>query len=81
MRLQQAIHKEIQQARIGQTLNIMADEAHDDGTFTGRSAWDTPDVDTVVRFRVPDALKIEPGSIVAVRITASDDYDLQGVLT
>ena len=78
MRLQQKIHQEKQQAKIGHTIDVIVDEAEESGSNTGRTHHDAYEVDAVVRFTSDRTL--QPGSIVKVAITGADEYDLMGVL-
>jgi len=83
MRLQQIIHHEKQQAKIGSTINVMIDEILESGGFEyiGRTEHDAYEVDAVVRFTATSGRQLRPGNIIRVTITNADDYDLQGVLT
>jgi ribosomal protein S12 methylthiotransferase len=65
------------QAKIGRRLDVIIDEADDDGGATGRSKADAPEIDGQVHLR--DATGLAPGDIVAVEIEDADDYDLFGV--
>jgi len=77
MELQQGIHYEKQQAKIGQTIDVMIDEIRD-FDYVGRTKHDAYEVDAVVYFTGDSQLK--PGDIVKVKIIGADEYDLQGVL-
>jgi len=87
MRLQQKIHQERQQAKIGQTIYVMVDECLEDDAlraqfptkqlYIGRTQHDAYEVDAVVRFASSSPLS--PGDIAQVSITGADEYDLQGV--
>jgi ribosomal protein S12 methylthiotransferase len=61
---------------IGRTIEVLIDEAGEDGV-TGRSKADAPEIDGVVRLEGADDAK--PGDIVRARVTASDAYDLTAV--
>ncbi|MCL2404650.1 MAG: 30S ribosomal protein S12 methylthiotransferase RimO [Defluviitaleaceae bacterium] len=78
MRLQQKIHQEKQQAKIGHTIQVIVDEALESNIYVGRTQHDAYEVDAVVRFVA--STRLNPGDIVHVTITGADDYDLQGVL-
>ena len=67
------------QAKIGRTLDVIIDEADDEGGATGRSKADAPEIDGQVHLR--DAGGLKPGDIVPVEIEDADDYDLFGVPT
>ena len=79
MRLQHKIHKGKQQAKIGQTIDVMVDEAQENGIYVGRTQSDAYEVDAVVQFTAPDPLRA--GEIVPVTITHAHEYDLQGVIS
>jgi ribosomal protein S12 methylthiotransferase len=82
MALQQKIHRKKQHAKLGVPLEVMTDEAAttaDNGfNYIGRTQSDAHEVDAVIYFSSP--LELKPGQVVRVVPTASDEYDLQGVL-
>ena len=83
MRLQQKIHHDKQQAKIGHTVDVMVDEASQDSdiTYTGRTQHDAYEVDAIVRFTSAIDRQLNAGDIVKVIITDADEYDLMGVQT
>ena len=62
--------------KIGTLLEVLVEEAEEDGSYTGRSRYDAPEIDNTVLFS-SDFLCM-PGDIVNVRITDAFDYDLVG---
>jgi ribosomal protein S12 methylthiotransferase len=62
--------------RVGRTIDVLIDENSDDGVV-GRSPWDAPEIDGVVH--VSGAGHAKPGDFVRVRVTGSDEYDLEAV--
>ena len=74
MELQQGISLQINQSFVGKTLDVLV-EGIENGTWTGRSYRDAPEIDGKV------LLEGEPdiGQIVPVRITGAFVYDLSGV--
>lgn len=62
--------------KIGSLLEVLVEEAEEDGSYTGRSRYDAPEIDNTVLFS-SDFLCM-PGDIVNVRITDAFDYDLVG---
>ncbi len=50
MRLQQSISLELNQARIGETAEVLV-EGFEDGRYSGRSRLEAPEVDGVIRFK------------------------------
>ncbi len=77
MRLQQEIHREKQQAYVGQTVTVMVDSVNE-GSATGRTARDAIEADAVVAFSLKPDAPVTSGELVSVRVTAADEYDLQG---
>jgi ribosomal protein S12 methylthiotransferase RimO len=63
--------------RIGETIQVLVEEALGDGEFEGRAAHQAPDVDGTVQLTV-DAAEggVAPGAIVTARVTGSDGADL-----
>ena len=76
MRRQLEISREINEAKVGNTMEIMIDDIDEEGAYIGRTVYDAPEIDDTVIFRA-DAL-LRPGEIVRVRITDAFDYDLVG---
>jgi ribosomal protein S12 methylthiotransferase len=74
MRLQQQIHKEKQAALVGTAMDIMIDHIDENGVCIGRSQHDAPEVDTVATLKADR--KPQPGQILPVVVTATDEYDL-----
>jgi ribosomal protein S12 methylthiotransferase len=62
-------------AREGQTLAVLVDGPDDSGRLVARHAGQAPEVDSAVLLRPGSA---EVGSIVRVRITGAEGYDLVG---
>lgn len=77
MTLQQGISLELNRAKIGSTIEVIA-EGYDEDSFLfyGRSRGDSIDVDGKVYFGTENEL--EPGDIIKVRILDADEYDLTG---
>jgi ribosomal protein S12 methylthiotransferase len=78
MAKQQEISAAKLQARAGQTIMCIVDEADGEGGADARSFADAPDIDGKVYLR--GAEKVEQGDIVAVEIEDADEYDLYGVV-
>lgn len=78
MASQQEISQSIQKRKIGQTFDVLIDEAQEgeEGIYLGRTQYDAHEVDGVVY--VHSARKLTPGDIVSVEITDSYEYDLVG---
>jgi len=73
MAVQREVSESVLASRVGKTMDILIDEADEDGAV-GRSAWDAPDIDGSVFIAEGQGLK--PGDRVRATIVDSDDYDL-----
>lgn len=77
MALQQQISLEKNQARLGQTLEVIVDGYGElPGQVVGRSKYDAPGIDGLVYAETDGTVKI--GEMIRVRITKADTYDLHG---
>lgn len=76
MELQQQISLQNNRKYIGRTLEVLVEESFGDGSYSGRTVYDAPDIDDGVLFTGPAGLL--PGSFVLVTITDAFDYDLSG---
>lgn len=76
MQMQREISLKLNEAKIGQILEVFVDEALEDGTYNGRTEFDAPEIDDGVIFTSENEL--EPGIFVNVEITDAFDYDLIG---
>lgn len=70
---------------IGCELDVLVEEAHDDGVFIGRTWFQAPDVDGITYIRTFDeqflnTFDADIGSVVRVKITDTMEYDLIGEL-
>jgi ribosomal protein S12 methylthiotransferase len=59
--------------RVGKVVDVLVDEAGP-GSAIGRSPWDAPEIDGVVKLR---GKGFKPGDLVRCEITAADAYDLR----
>ncbi len=66
-------------AKIGRTVEVLVDEAGEDGAV-GRTQWDAPEVDGCVHVAGDGAAALRPGDIVRVRIDGADETDLWGTV-
>lgn len=81
MELQEGISASLHEKLIGTTQRVLVDEK-EDSTLTGRTQWDSPEVDPVVIIHTPrDMQEPQPGSFVNVKITAAEAFELQGEIT
>lgn len=78
MELQQGVAAGLNARCIGKTLKVLIEERVKGGVsrYIGRSAFDAPDVDGVVRVRATVPLRV--GAFAMVRITGAMAYDLEG---
>ena len=77
MSLQQGISLELNQARIGRTLEVLVEGYDEDNyLFYGRGRGDSIDVDGKIYFATVD--EVEPGDIIRVKILDASEYDLTG---
>ena len=77
MAQQRLISLENNRKYIGKTLEVLVEEVFEDGSCSGRSCYDAPEIDDGVLFTAPAG--IAPGDFVLVTITDAFDYDLSGV--
>ena len=75
MSQQAGISRERNEARVGTVCRVLV-TGRQGGLYTGRSAWEAPDADGIIRFEAKQALK--PGDFVDVRLTKAEPYDLIG---
>ncbi len=80
MSLQKKNAKKIHQSLIEKDISVMIDSLEDKNTIIGRTEWDAPEIDGVVRVFCDDLNSCSVGDIVRVRVKKSYDYDLEGVL-
>ena len=76
MEKQAAISAKRLAAKIGKTLEVIIDDADENGGAEGRTMADAPDIDGTVQIRSNKPLTV--GEIVHVKIEDSDDHDLFG---
>jgi len=75
MQLQYDIALEKNRQWLGQTMPVIFDEYDEEsGTSIGRTQWDAPLIDNAVRVTE----KIAAGSILPIRITRAETYDVWG---
>lgn len=72
MQIQQQISLEINQNKIGQTLEVLIDRKEGE-FFVGRSQGDSPEVDGEV---LVTADNLQIGSVIKAKITDADEFDL-----
>lgn len=75
MSLQRDISRDSNQRLVGSLQRVIIDRREGD-FWVGRTQYDSPEVDQEVLLSA--ATELAPGDFVTVRISAADDYDLQG---
>lgn len=75
MQLQATISRERNALHIGSVQRVLV-TGREKSQYIGRSQWEAPDADGVIRFTSDRVLT--PGQFVPVRITDADTYDLSG---
>lgn len=79
MLLQQDISAKRNAALIGSEIKVIVDR-QENGYWSGRSEFDSPEVDNEVLIDDPEG-KLYPGLIARVKITGADLYDLKAIAT
>jgi ribosomal protein S12 methylthiotransferase len=74
MQKQAAISAAKLQNKIGQTIEVLVDEIHEDAASVGRSWADAPEIDGKVYIK--GKLKPLPGQRLKVKVVDADEYDL-----
>ena len=75
MSQQAGISRERNEARVGTVCRVLV-TGRQAGLYTGRSAWEAPDADGIIRFEAKQPLK--PGDFVDVKLIKAEPYDLIG---
>ena len=78
MRMQIEISKEVNESKIGQTLDVMVDSMDEEGAYIGRTQYDAPEIYNSVIFK--SETQLQPGDMVRVKVTDAFDYDLVGIM-
>ncbi|MDO4546072.1 MAG: 30S ribosomal protein S12 methylthiotransferase RimO [Bacillota bacterium] len=76
MRRQLEISREINEAKVGNTMDVLVEQEEEPGVYQGRTGYDAPEIDNTVIFK--SHLELQPGDMVKVIITDAFDYDLAG---
>ncbi len=78
MNLQEEISQEIQSEKIGKVLKVIID-SKDDTYYTGRTEWDSPEVDPEVLIPI-EGNNLKIGNFYPVEITDATPFELMGKL-
>ena len=76
MEHQLRVSEALNEQKIGKVYEVIVDEIIDDGVYSGRTRYDSPEIDCNVTFESDEFL--EPGDIVDVMIINAYEYDLEG---
>lgn len=76
MEHQLRVSEELNEKKIGRTYEVIVDEIVDEGVYSGRTRYDSPEIDCNVTFA--SANELYTGDIVSVRIDNAYEYDLEG---
>ena len=76
MEHQLRVSEELNEKKIGKVYDVIVDEMIDEDVYSGRTRYDSPEIDCNVAFRCTRDLF--PGDIVNVRIDNAYEYDLEG---
>ena len=78
MELQMSIASAYNRKQLGSVMQVIIDRA-DGESYSGRTVYDSPEVDQEVN--VAAGVQLKPGDLCKVRITTAGEYDLGGILT
>lgn len=76
MEHQLRVSEALNEKKIGKTYEVIVDEMIDEDVYSGRTRYDSPEIDCNVTFSSKNDLY--PGDIVNVRINNAYEYDLEG---
>ena len=76
MEHQLKVSEELNERKIGKVYEVIVDEMIDEDVYSGRTRYDSPEIDCNVAFR--STRDLYPGDIVNVRIDNAYEYDLEG---
>lgn len=77
MELQQGISLDLNQAKVGKTLQVLVDRM-EGGHFIGRTEFDSPEVDNEVILATDGYIR--QGDFCKAKITSATEFDLSGVV-
>ncbi len=76
MEHQLRVSEELNEKKIGKVYEVIVDEMIDEDVYSGRTRYDSPEIDCNVAFS--STRDLYPGDIVNVRIDNAYEYDLEG---
>ena len=77
MEHQLRVSEELNEKKIGRVYEVIVDEIIDEGVYSGRTRFDSPEIDCNVTFE--SEYELYPGDIADVRIMNAYEYDLEGI--
>jgi ribosomal protein S12 methylthiotransferase len=77
MDVQREISCQRNEERIGKSVRAVVEKS-ENGTFTGRTVWDAPEIDNEIFLTPPQGRHLSVGEFVTVTVTDAAEYDLYG---
>jgi MiaB-like tRNA modifying enzyme YliG, TIGR01125 len=77
MDVQKEISCQRNEERIGKSVRAVVEKC-ENGTFTGRTVWDAPEIDNEIFLTPPQGKHLSVGEFVTVVVTDAAEYDLYG---
>ena len=77
MEHQLRVSEELNEKKIGRVYEVIVDEIIDEGVYSGRTRYDSPEIDCNVTFE--SEYELYPGDIIDVKIMNAYEYDLEGI--
>lgn len=77
MDVQKEISCRRNEERIGKSVRAVVEKC-ENGTFTGRTVWDAPEIDNEIFLTPPQGRHLSVGEFVTVTVTDAAEYDLYG---
>ena len=77
LNIQEEISYDLNQKLIGSTVKVLVESIHC-GIASGRTEWDSPEVDPEITVKLNQESDIKPGDFINARIISADAFDLQG---
>ena len=77
MDVQKEISCQRNEERIGKSVRAVVEKC-ENGTYTGRTVWDAPEIDNEIFLTPPRGRHLSIGEFVTVEVTDASEYDLYG---
>ncbi|MEM9701596.1 MAG: hypothetical protein AAF907_04040, partial [Planctomycetota bacterium] len=77
MAAQQSAAFSFAESLVGYELDVLVDSENGDGSYTGRTFADAPEIDGNVRLTIPPEVdaELDLGAFIPAELTARDGYD------